>query len=137
MAEYLLRHRLGRAAVWQVSSAGLSAFNGMPASQAAVHVLKEKGIRATAHLSRPVSRELVDESAIIVVMTASHLEQLRMIFPSTTEKSFLLKSFDPNGLGGDVEDPIGASVEIYRGVRDEIEAALPELMSFMKGLESE
>lgn len=137
MAEYLLRDRLGLGTAWAVGSAGLSACNGMPASGAAIIALRELDIDMMSHASRPVSRELVDSSSLIVVMTASHLTQLRAMYPSVVEKSFLLKSFDPNGRGGDVEDPIGASVEVYRGIRDEIEEALPELISFMKSLESE
>ena len=137
MAEYLLRDRLGRDSGWDVESAGLSTCNGMPASGAAIIALRELNIDMKAHLSRPVSRELVDSASLIVVMTASHLTQLRAMYPLVVEKSFLLKSFTPNGRGGDVEDPIGASVEVYCGIRDEIEEALPELISFVKSLESE
>ena len=137
MAEYLLRNKLGRDSGWDVVSAGLSACNGMPASWPAVRVLAECGVDLERHSSRPVYRELVDSSSLIVVMTSSHLAQLRAIYPSATEKSFLLKSFDPHGRGGDVEDPIGSSIEVYRKVRDEIETALPDLILFMKNLESE
>ncbi len=137
MAEYLLRDRLGRDSTWDVASAGLSTLNGMPASGAASIVLGELDINMGMHVSRPVNRELVDSASLIVVMTASHLVQLRAIYPSVTEKSFLLKSFAPTGRGGDVEDPVGSSVDVYRGIRDEIEEALPELISFMRGLESE
>lgn len=137
MAEYLLRDRLGQESMWDVGSAGLSACNGMPASGAAVVALRERNIDIRAHSSQPVSRELVDSASLIVVMTASHLTHLRVMYPSVVEKSFLLKSFGPNGRGGDVEDPIGASVEVYRGIRDEIEGTLPELILFMKSLESE
>jgi glycine hydroxymethyltransferase len=137
MAEYLLRERLGRGSDWEVLSAGSSACSGMLASRFGVQALKERGIDMSVHSSQPVSRELVDAASLIVVMTASHFAQLRTIYPSVAEKTFLLKSFDPNGRGGDVEDPIGASVEIYRGIRDEIERALPELIVFMKSLESE
>lgn len=137
MAEYLLRHRLGRGSGWTVCSAGVAGCHGVPASRPAIQALKEKGIDLTPHQSQPVNRELVDEASLIVVMTASHLMQLRAVFPSAIEKSFLLKSFAAEGRGGDVEDPIGAAVEVYREVRDEIEAALPELMAFMKNFELE
>ena len=137
MAEYLLRERLGKNSAWKVMSAGLSSCHGMSASRAGVQALDERNIDMSAHLSQPVSRELVDAASLIVVMTSSHLTQLRTIYPSATEKSFLLKSFAAEGPGGDVEDPIGSSVEVYRGIRDEIEATLPELIIFMKSLESE
>jgi protein-tyrosine-phosphatase len=137
MAEYLLRDRLGQDSMWDVVSAGLSTLNGMPASGAASIVLGEMDIGMDRHVSRPVSRELIDSASLIVVMTASHLAQLRAMYHSVTEKSFLLKSFAPTGRGGDIEDPVGSSVDVYRGIRDEIEDALPELISFMRGLESE
>ena len=89
----------------------------------------------TRHRSQPVTRELVDAASVIVVMTASHREQLRMLFPRAREKTFLLKSFDPRGEGGDVDDPIGSSVANYRRVRDEIEEAIPELKKFMENLD--
>ena len=135
MAEYLLRDRLGPDSGWKVISAGLSAGDGMPASRSAVQVLKERKIDMSAHLSQPLFRELIDESALIVVMTASHLAQLRVMYPAVIEKAFLLKSFDPSRSGGDVDDPIGSSVDVYRGIRDEIEDALPGLISFMKDIE--
>lgn len=134
MAEYLLRDRLGQGSGWEVGSAGLSTCDGMSASGAAVIALREFDIDMKMHASRVVSRELVDSASLIVVMTASHLTQLRAMYPSAVEKSFLLKSFAPDGRGGDVEDPIGASVDVYRGIRDEIEEALPELISFMQSL---
>jgi protein-tyrosine-phosphatase len=137
MAEYLLRNRLGASSIWDVVSAGLSAFDGLPASQAAVEALEERHIDMIMHSSQMITRELVDSSSLIVVMTASHLIHLRSFYPSAAEKSFLLKSFDPDGFGGDVEDPIGSSLAVYRGIRDEIEKALPGLISFMKKLEFE
>jgi len=132
MAEYLLRQRLGRGSGWKVVSAGLSAGEGMPASRSGILALKERGIEMNSHLSHQVSRELVDASTLIIVMTSSHLSQLRAMYPSVSEKVFLLKSFDPGARDKDVNDPIGSSVEVYRGIRDEIEAALPELILFMK-----
>jgi protein-tyrosine phosphatase len=84
-----------------------------------------------------VDREVIDASSLIVVMTASHRDQVRMQYPEAGEKVFLLRSFDPSASGGDVEDPIGGSLETYRRVRGRIEEALPELISFMKTLEGD
>jgi len=137
MAEYLLRDRLGADSAWEVESAGLSAFDGLPASRAAVQVLAERNIDMSQHSSRMISRELVDYSSLIVVMTASHLVGLRSFYPASVEKSFLLKSFERDGHGGDVDDPIGSSVAVYREIRDEIEKALPGLILFMKELETD
>ena len=134
MAEYLLRDRLGPDMEWGIRSAGITAGSGMPASDGAVSALGERGIDLSPHRSRPVTRELVDAASLVVVMTTSHREQIGKLFSDSKEKTFLLKSFVSASGGGDIDDPIGSSADTYRGIRDEIEAALPELISFMKSL---
>ena len=134
MAEYMLRERLGWYTGWVVSSAGTHASSGLPATRFAVQALKESGITLGPHLSRPVNGELVDDASLIVVMTAGHRDWLMAAYPRAKEKIFLLKSFDPQG-SGDIVDPIGSTEGTYRSVRDEIENALPGLVSFMENLE--
>lgn len=134
MAEYLMRRRLGSSPQWTVTSAGLSAMPGMPASRNAVTVLEELGVDLTPHRSRQLTRDLVDGASVIVVMTASHRDQVQMLFRHAREKIFLLRSFDPVAGLVDLEDPIGAEVEIYRHIRDAIESSLPGLAEFLRGL---
>jgi len=134
MAEYLLRHRLPPDSAWEVGSAGTSAGFGMSASRFAVTALREKQVDLSMHQSRPVTRDLVDVASLIVVMTAGHRDFIRAVYPDAKEKIFLLKSFDPVG-GGDIDDPIGLTVETYRQIRDDIDRALPGLMTFMETLE--
>ena len=132
MAEYVLRARMGDGTDWTVASAGLSACYGMPASQAVVALLAAEGIDAAPHRSRPLDCQWVDAATVIVVMTAAHREQIRMLYPDAMERVFLLGSF---GAGfGDIPDPIGCSVDAYCGIRDLIERVLPELISFLKTL---
>jgi len=134
MAEYLLRDRLGRDMEWEIRSAGVTAGSGMAASDGAADALGARGIDLSPHRSRPVTRELIDAASLVVVMTASHREQIRKLFSDSKEKTFLLRSFASASGGGDINDPIGSSADTYRGIRDEIEAVLPELISFMKNL---
>jgi len=134
MAEHLLRRRLPPDSGWDVCSAGTSAGFGMSASSFAVSALREKQIDLSTHRSRPLNRDLVDAASLIVVMTAGHRDFIKAAYPDATEKIFLLKSFDPIG-GGDIDDPIGLTVETYRQIRDGIDRALPGLMSFMETLE--
>ena len=129
MAEYLLRDKLGPDSDWTVKSAGTFAGNGMRASRAAVEVLAELNIDGTQHSSSFLDRELVDASTVIVVMTSGHQHHISMVFPDAVEKVLLLKSFSKDK--GDVQDPIGASTDIYRHIRDEISEALPGLIEFL------
>lgn len=135
MAEYLLRQRLPESSGWVVRSAGVAAPRGMHASEHASEVLNELGIDMQAHQSRLLDQEMVAAAAVIVVMTSAHRRLVWSMAPGGAHKVALLKSFDPAAAGTDVEDPIGLSVEIYRGVREEISAALPGLMAFMDVLQ--
>lgn len=134
MAEYLMRKRVGRSSGWTVGSAGLAALPGMSASRNAVEVLSEMGIDLAPHRSRQITRDLVDAANVLVVMTASHRDQMNMLFRDAREKVFLLRSFDPAADSEDLEDPIGAEVSTYRQTRDAIESSLPGLDDFLRGL---
>ena len=134
MAEYLLKSRLGPDTDWEVCSVGTHAGYGMRASDSAVETLREKGIDLSLHRSQPVTRELVDAASLIVVMTATHRDSIRAAYPDAAEKVFLLKSFDPIN-GGDIDDPIGSTTDVYRDIGGEIDRALPGLIIFMKTLE--
>ncbi|MFO7871119.1 MAG: low molecular weight protein arginine phosphatase [Kiritimatiellia bacterium] len=136
MAEYMVREALGEESCWEVRSAGTSAARGMPPSRSAVAVMKERGIDISAHRSRPLDAESIDECSLIVVMTKSHLAYVRSVVPGALERTFLLKSF-VTGEGGAVTDPMGSSPDMYRSVRDEIEEAIPGLIDFMKHLQQQ
>ena len=131
MAEYLMRRWLGPDAEWHVESAGVSAADGLPASEEAIQVLRELGIALDPHRSRRLTPDLVDPASAIVVMTASHRSAIEASFPQARGKVFLLRSFGASGVDQDIEDPIGASVDTYRRVRDEINAVLPDLAIFL------
>ena len=136
IAEHLLRARLGPESNWEVHSAGLAAFPGMGPSAAAIQVMNSRGIDIAGHASRPLDRGLVDAASLIVVMTASHLDEMRERFPDAIEKVLLLKSFDPATETTDIEDPMGSSVDTYRRVCEQIDRALPGLTAFMSALET-
>jgi protein-tyrosine-phosphatase len=138
MAEYLLRAYPGLGHGWDVCSAGLAAVFGIPASCEAVDVMREKGIDLALHSSRPLSGELVDAAAVVVVMTRDHHRMMEMLYPEAMHKVRMLKSFERHGRDGDLRDPIGMSHDVYRGIRNEIEAALPGVVAHLEdGIETE
>ena len=132
MAEYLLRAHPDLDAGWDVCSAGLAAAFGIPASREAVDVMREKRIDLSLHSSRPLSGELVNAASLVVVMTEDHRNMMEIFYPHAMDKVKLLKSFDDNARGGDLRDPIGMSHDVYRGVRKEIEKALPGLVAYLE-----
>lgn len=131
MAEYLLRAHPDLSLGWDVCSAGLAAIFGVPASHEAVAVMREKGIDLSSHSSRPLSNELVKVASLVVVMTRDHKRRMDALYPDAVDKTRLLKSFDRHARDEDLCDPIGMSYDVYRGVRKEIEKALPELVAYL------
>ncbi len=92
MAEYMLRDKLKDDDTWEVGSAGVFAASGSPASQYAIDILAEKNIDMNPHRSKHIERDLVDEAALIIVMTMSHRNQMTALFPEAEKKILLLKS---------------------------------------------
>lgn len=132
MAEHLLRRRLGGNTEWKVASAGTSALGGSPASAGAMAAMADLGIDISGHRSRRLTREMIDGADMIVVMGASHRDQVVRMSQAAADKVFLLKSFGPGAPAEDVEDPVGMSNDIYRRIRDEIDAELPDLIEFLR-----
>jgi protein-tyrosine phosphatase len=128
MAEYLLRRWLGADTSWEVASAGVATFDGMPASEAAVDALEEEGMDASGHRSQQLTRVLVDGADLIVVMTQSHRRVILERFPKVKNKVVMLNAFNGARRNQDVEDPIGMSLDVYRAIRDEMNAAMPDLV---------
>ncbi len=127
MAEHLFRARLQPEAGWTASSAGVAAAPDWPASEEAVSALRERGIDATGHRSRPVSRDLVKQADLIVAMTERHRQEILRHDPEAAGKIHLMMSFGP-GPHRDVPDPVGGSLDVYRTTRDALDAAMADLI---------
>ena len=70
---------------WRVTSCGTWATPGQPALQAAVSAARRFGIDLSGHLSTRVSRPLIAEYDLVLVMQASHREALLTEFPDLEE----------------------------------------------------
>ena len=128
MAEGLLRNLLGADRGWGISSAGICAGDGAPASPNAVEALREKGIDIASHRAQRLTAELVKGADLLVTMTRGHRDAVLALDPQSADKVFLLKSFGIAQCAADIYDPVGESLDVYRRVRDEIDAALPDLI---------
>ena len=114
MAEYLLRallHKQGVASQFHISSAGLACYPGVPISENALLVLKERGIDASGHVSHPVTLQLITNADRIYVMTEAHRRAIIQAVPETAEKIIVLS----------VQDPYGMPLERYQECADQIE----------------
>ena len=126
MAEALFRSMSSAWGDVTVSSAGLSAPKGAPASRDAVDVLAAQGIDLTKFRSQPLTEDLLEQASHIFVMTREHERLVDMFFPEFIHKVRLLR-FDEKGTP-DVPDPIGQGRAVYAECKRSIEQAMPSVL---------
>ena len=129
MAEGLMRHFLKGRKDIAVLSAGVNAQRGNRASQQSVIALSEEGIDLNAFRSQPVTEGLIARCTHVITMTQDHKRLLNLFFPEHESKIWVLGEFTP--AGGDVPDPIGQGVPIYKRCRDVIKSALAQILTFV------
>ena len=105
-----------------IESAGLAAPDGEQASLNAVKALAEMGIDLSYHRAKTLSPELIGIADIILTMTGSHKAVISQYAP---DKVFTLKEYV--GENGDVADPYGGDIEIYRATASELKTLLEKL----------
>src|SRR5207248_9298205 len=105
-----------------VRSAGLAAVPGDEATPEAAEVAREFGADLSAHRSRPVNPELLAGATDVVAMTAAHAAMLALQFPGLGPPPGLLSP------GGDLPDPFGSDLGVYRECARAIQAQLDRLV---------
>ncbi|NMS90490.1 low molecular weight protein arginine phosphatase [Clostridioides difficile] len=110
-----------------VSSAGISTVDGMNASKHSIEVLKELGIDLSNHRSKVITKELIDNSDIILTMTNSHKEILVQAVPKCKEKVYTFKGF-VNENESDISDPFGGNLDTYKDTMKEIIYSVNEIV---------
>ena len=98
-----------------VTSAGLAAWAGGPASSGALEAVAEMGADLRGHSSQPLTEALDRQADVILTMTASHRAALLAQFPEAGDRVAMLS---PDRR--DVIDPIGGSLETYRSCARQI-----------------
>jgi protein-tyrosine-phosphatase len=114
----------------EISSAGTSAFDGMPASYHAIEVASKHGVDISGHRSRLLSRTLVREADLIVTMGAKHSETVAVIEPEALDYTVVLTGFCPDR-GVDVPDPIGGDTGEYERTYDLIGGCLETMAAVL------
>lgn len=132
LAKAMLAERLGcpvdelpRRGIW-VLSAGVSAYGEAPAAAEAVAVAAELGADLRDHGSRAVNAQLLAAADDVIAMTHGHAQALATRFPDVGPKPRLLCG------DTDLDDPIGAGLDVYRHcartIRAHLERFIPEWM---------
>ena len=96
----------------QAMSAGVSAEEGAPASVGALRAMARRGLSLESHLSRPVSRKLLEAATLVMCMGQHHVAAIRHRFPGIATP---VRAFDDPP----ISDPFGGDDAAYeRAARD-------------------
>lgn len=75
-----------------VSSAGFL-FEGHPASDAAAKVMRERGLDLSAHRSRVLNAEIIDDADLVLTMERRHARDLLLQHGADHQKVYTVKGF--------------------------------------------
>jgi len=118
----------------KVLSAGVAARGGEQVSENSVVALRKVGLDLVGHVSRPLTRELLDGAVAVLCMTESHRAMITMLFDPPPRHVHLFREFMPRGAAKEIADPYGGPVALYEACRDEMVEAVPSLVEFLKQL---
>jgi protein-tyrosine-phosphatase len=128
MAEGILRTLLSERGIEniKVSSAGVGALEGMPATSFAIEAAKLWGVDISSHIARQLNTRIIDDADLILVMSPEHYEAIKRKMPQALPKTYLFKGFpeplSPRQEG--VHDPIGGSLDDYNQTFMELDEIL-------------
>lgn len=106
----------------QVLSGGLFAEEGSAASENAILAAAERGVDISGHRSANVNPEVVRQADLILAMTEAHKRTLIDVYGAPQEKTFTLSEYA--GINGDIADPFGGTLEVYRACAAQLYDAL-------------
>ena len=97
----------------EVSSAGTGAWDGAPASEGAYLVGLEQGLDLSGHRARLLTRDLVEQSDLILTMARHHRARVDEL--GGEGRVFVLGEYAGRaGDAAEVSDPFGGDLEVYR-----------------------
>ncbi len=104
-----------------ILSAGIAALPGAKASRESAQVMADRDIDLQTHESQPLSDRLVRFVDQIFTMTRGHRDAIIAHWPSATDRTHLLRAD-----GGDISDPIGGPLDVYRRCAEQIEQCITD-----------
>ena len=105
---------------FSVSSAGISALDGFPATEETIRVMRENGADVSGHRSRRLTAEMIESANKIFAMERFHKDWILRLAPEAANKVMLLTEYSKKGDGFtaeiDIPDPIRMSDHFYQNI---------------------
>jgi len=94
-------------------------------------VMEENGIDYRGHIPTLVSKDVLENTDLVLVMTKGHKEEINSRFPEYIEKVYMLSEYAGDG-EKDIADPIGMGADAYRKAFGEIKYYLEKIVEKIK-----
>jgi protein-tyrosine phosphatase len=146
MAEGLLRARLGDG--WSVASAGTSAAGGDPPTEKGQRVMREEyDVDISDQRSAPLTVGAIEQADHVFTMSVQQARLVAALCPSAAPRLRLFGAFAPSVQSSDrsadpggspasmleVADPIGGTLEQYRGTAARLARATEAVVAWLEG----
>jgi len=133
MAEGILRDRIekeGLEAI-RVASAGTWGLEGEPAAKHAINVCSARGVDLSGHVARRLTREMIEESDLVLTMEMEHLQGVLDLVPDGLGKTRMLSRYGAEDRRIDlpIRDPYGRPKQAYVSCFEELESYIDALFS--------
>ena len=115
----------------EISSAGTYGWEGQPASSLSVEVLKEIGVDLSDHRASRLTREMIEQSDLVVVMAGEHKDAVLRMAPEAVPRVIILGELEEGRKTPDIDDPIGGDRTVYERTRDEIDRLTALLIEYL------
>lgn len=117
---------------FEVVSAGIGAFEGMPASKETIMLLAKEGIDVSNHCARRLTDDMIKRSDLILVMQRFQEDNIIDRLPSAKGRVYLLKEFSRFAQDDlEIVDPIGKGITVYQEVFSVIKEAVDRLIDLI------
>ena len=122
-------------AIVDVDSAGTLRLLAQPAHHFALQVAQENKLDLSRHRSKPVTKNLLEETELVICMASDHQNYLRKHFPEEKEKIVLLKQWrrEARLSNPSVADPMGHNLPVYHQAFREISTEIKRILPFIIG----
>jgi len=129
MAEYILQRELSDRGADDVlvESAGTFAMEGNPAARKAVKEMEKQGIDMSGHRARALTRRMLEEADVVVVMEKQHELTALALMPDAGEKIVLMGKLVDGRDNHEIPDPYGSDEEFFSQTCDLIKKAAAAL----------
>ena len=107
-----------------ISSAGIAASYGSPASPESETLVAERGADLSGHESQPLTERLLNHADFVYTMTRGHRSAIVTRRPDVADRVHVLA-----GDGSDIPDPIGGGMDEYERCRQAIEQHLNRILA--------